>query len=112
MTTSRAATMLFSNSYLDETLGFVVADHAREQFSSWASIRSRPATVIAVPDVPYYIDKLRERLPRAELRVIHDVGPLFAAGAPGVDAVAMRRSADQRDLLYPQFSVVVPETGS
>ena len=39
VTTARAATMLFSTSYLDETLALVVPDYAREQFSSWSAIR-------------------------------------------------------------------------
>ena len=39
VTTLRAAELLFSATYLDETLAFVVPDHLREQFSSWDSIR-------------------------------------------------------------------------
>ena len=64
VTTLRAATILFSNLYLDETIGLVVPDYAREQFSSWSAIRARADTTVAVPNVPYYIDKLREKLPR------------------------------------------------
>jgi ABC-type amino acid transport substrate-binding protein len=112
VTTGRAAAVLFSNSYLDETLGLVVPDHARDQFSSWSAIRSRASTTIAVPDVPYYIDKLREMLPGAELRVIRDIGTALARPDPDVDAVAMPAERGSAwTLLYPQFTVVVPEPG-
>jgi ABC-type amino acid transport substrate-binding protein len=112
VTTPRAATMLFSTSYLDETLALVVPDHAREQFSTWADIRARHLTRIAVPDVPYYISKIRERLPQAELRVVQDVGTLFADRTTEVDAIAMTAERGSAwTLLYPQFSVVVPEPG-
>ncbi len=53
VTTNRARTMLFSDSYLDETLALVVRDHRREQFATWNEIRDLGAITIAVPDVPY-----------------------------------------------------------
>ena len=69
VTTNRAREVLFSDSYLDETLAFVVPDDQREQFASWDAIRDRGALTIAVPDVPYYVRKLRELLPRAVIQV-------------------------------------------
>jgi Na+/H+-dicarboxylate symporter/ABC-type amino acid transport substrate-binding protein len=112
VTTARAATVLFSTSYLDETMGLVVPDSAREQFSSWSVIVSRPATIIAVPDVPYYIDKIRQMLPRAELRVFADLTTIFAEQNPHVDAIAITAERGSAwTLLYPQYSVVVPEPG-
>jgi len=112
VTTSRAATLLFSNSYLDETFALVVPDYAREQFSSWSAIEARPATTIAVPNVPYYIDKLRERLPRARVTLVDDLGAAFAQPDPAVDAIALPAERGSAwTLLYPQFTVVVPEPG-
>jgi Na+/H+-dicarboxylate symporter/ABC-type amino acid transport substrate-binding protein len=112
ITTLRAATMRFTDPYLDETLAFVVPDHLREQFSRWDSIHDMPAVTIAVPNVPYYIDKLRERLPRAELRVIEDYSRLFEAWDPELEAAAIPAERGSAwTLLHPQFSVVVPEPG-
>ena len=112
VTTSRAATLLFSNSYLDETFALVVPDYAREQFSSWSAIEARPTTTIAVPNVPYYIDKLRERLPRARVTLVDDLGAAFAQPDPAVDAIALPAERGSAwTLLYPQFTVVVPEPG-
>ena len=69
VTTNRAREVLFSDSYLDETVAFVVPDDQRDQFASWDAIRDRGALTIAVPDVPYYVAKLRELLPRAVIQV-------------------------------------------
>ena len=45
VTTDRASQMLFSDSYLDETLGLLVPDHARDRFGSWAEAdKSAPVT--------------------------------------------------------------------
>jgi Na+/H+-dicarboxylate symporter/ABC-type amino acid transport substrate-binding protein len=112
VTTLRAATMLFSSAYLDETFAFVVPDHARAQFSSWEEIRSLPAITIAAPDVPYYVDKIRQMLPRAELRLSQDIGRVFSQWDPQLHAFALPAERGSAwTLLYPKFSVVVPEPG-
>ena len=112
VTISRAATTLFSNSYLDETFALVVPDHAREEFSRWADIRARPTTTIVVTDLPYYVDKIRQVLPRAELRIVPDIEAAVTLRDSQVDAVAATAERGSAwTLQYPQFSVVVPEPG-
>jgi Na+/H+-dicarboxylate symporter/ABC-type amino acid transport substrate-binding protein len=112
VTPARAATTLFSTSYLDETLALVVRDHDRDAFSSWRAIRERPATTIAVPPLRYYQEEIRQRLPRAELRVIADLPAFLAQPDLPVDAIVMTAERGSAwTLLYPQFTVVVPEPG-
>ena len=96
--------------YLDETLAFVVPDEQREQFSTWDAIRDRGALTIAVPDVPYYVDKLRELLPRAVVKVdTASIEPLFDRAAPRADALALPAERGSAwTLMYPEYSVVVP----
>ena len=53
VTTLRAREMLFSESYLDETLALMVPDHRRDQFASWDAIRDLGAITILAPDQPY-----------------------------------------------------------
>ena len=62
--------------------------------------------------MPYYIDKLRQLAPRAELRVIDDVSSLFGNWDPQVSAVAFPAERGSAwTLMYPQLSVVVPQPG-
>ena len=109
VTTQRAGAMLFSESYLDETLGLMVADHRRDQFASWDAIRDLGAITILAPDLPYYVDKLRELAPHAVLRLQSLDQPMLPLTDASVDAVwlpAERGSA--WTLMFPEYSVVVP----
>ena len=112
VTTLRAASTLFSPTYLDETLGFVVPDHSRDRFSSWEAFAEWPSLTIAVPDVPYYIDKLRQRRPRANCVSSRTTEQRFHDWDPAWMRSQFPRSAGRRGrCCYPQFSVVVPEPG-
>jgi ABC-type amino acid transport substrate-binding protein len=110
VTTDRAREMLFSDSYLDETFAFIVPDDQRERFASWSDIRERGALTIAIPDVPYYVVRLRELLPRAVIEVHQDLEPLFDRSAAHIDALALPAERGSAwTLMYPAYSVVVPE---
>ena len=109
VTTARAGLMQLSSSYLDETMAFVVADGERRRFESWDEIRARDALIVAVPDVPYYIDKLQQRLPGAQLRKVRSIAALFGPGAVEGEAIALPAERGSAwTLRYPQYSVVVP----
>jgi len=113
VTTDLASSALLSNSYLDETLAFVVPDSARDQFATWEAIRSRPSLTIAVPDVPYYVEKLRALVPNATIRPVDDVTTVFESASPDVDAVTLPAERGSAwTLIYPAYSVVVPEPGA
>ena len=87
VTTGRAAEMMFTDSYLDETLALLVRDHDRERFVSWREIGEQPLT-LGVPDVPYFIAKLHELLPRVTLREFTDIEATLA-GSAELDAIAL-----------------------
>ncbi len=108
VTTERAREMLLSDSYLDETFAFVVRDHHRDEFSSWADIARHEAVTIAVADLPYYVQKLRALLPAATLEVQHDVAAWFASAAEGDTLALPAERGSAWTLRYPAFSVVVP----
>ena len=110
VTTLRAEATLHSSSYLEETLAFVVPDHARDTFASWKAIRAMPTLTVAIPNVPYYRDLVRTRLPEAHIRDVGDVEALFAAWDPRVGAIVLPAERGSAwTLMYPRFSVVVPE---
>ena len=74
VTADRAMSVLFTTSYLDETLAFLVLDHRRAEFSSWDAIRAQPGLRIGVPAVPYYLKKIHAELPNASIMIV-DGGP-------------------------------------
>ncbi len=107
VTPRRASAMRFSQPYLDETLGFVVRDELRDEFSSWAKIRGLGAKRVGIPDVPYYIAMVRERAPLLRLEVVDstmlDVPRQFEAIVMPVERGSVMT------LLHPEFTAVVPE---
>jgi Na+/H+-dicarboxylate symporter/ABC-type amino acid transport substrate-binding protein len=109
VTTLRAREMLFSQSYLDETLALIVPDHRREQFATWDAVRELGAVTILVSDVPYYVQKLRDLAPAAVLKIQSQDESLLPVADPNVDAVALPAERGSAwTLMYPQYSVVVP----
>jgi ABC-type amino acid transport substrate-binding protein len=110
VTTNRARDVLFSDSYLDETLAFVVPDDQRDRFESWDAIRDRGALTIDVLDVPYYVNKLHDLLPRAVIQVrAAGIEALFNQPSAHADAFALPAERGSAwTLIYPAYSVVVP----
>jgi ABC-type amino acid transport substrate-binding protein len=105
-----ASRTLFSTAYLDETLGLFVEDDRRDRFADWTRIRAAGALTIAVPDVPYYVDKIRELVPAATIRKFDDLVALLGAGTSDVDAIALPAERGSAwTLIYPRYTVVVPE---
>ena len=113
VTTPRASRMLFTTSYLDETLSFVVRDHRRAEFATWAAIRAKRGLVVAIPDTPYYVQRAKDLLPQVEIHTVRTVGEVFGEGELPFDAAILpAERASAWTLLHPQFSVVVPEPGT
>jgi ABC-type amino acid transport substrate-binding protein len=112
VTPERAGEMAFSEPYLDETLAFVVRDQLREEFSSWTSIRELGAFSVGIPDSTYYIDRVKTRAPALKLQVM-DYKQIEDGLKKGTfDAVALpAERGSVLTLLYPKYTVVVPEPG-
>jgi ABC-type amino acid transport substrate-binding protein len=107
VTTRRAAVMQFSASYLDETVAFVVPDADRARFDSWEAIARLGRITVAVPNTPYYLEKLAALLPQAVIVPIDSLADVFSTQK--ADAIAMPAERGSAwTLRYPQYSVVVP----
>jgi ABC-type amino acid transport substrate-binding protein len=113
VTPERAGEMLFSDPYLDETLAFVVKDHLRGQFSSWANVRGLAAFPMAIPDLPYYVDRIKAQAPALKLQVVDTIKQIEDGLKQGtLEAVALpAERGSVLTLLYPKYTVVVPEPG-
>jgi Na+/H+-dicarboxylate symporter/ABC-type amino acid transport substrate-binding protein len=108
VTPSRQGEMLFSRTYLDETLAFAVLDHRRHEFTTWDDIRRAAELRIGVPDLPHYVALLRNRLPSARL-ITFELDDFKLDQDGEVDAFAVPAEiAAAQTLLNPKFTVVVP----
>ena len=80
---------------------------------AWKGMRARsPVTIGMLSDLPRIQQRLRDSLPGVDLRIVVLPSPQdFLAGkAPGVDAfVILAEAGAAWSLLYPAFSVVVPQ---
>jgi Na+/H+-dicarboxylate symporter len=112
VTPDRASHLLFSASYLDETLAFLVLDHRRAEFSTWASVRALGPIRVGMPPVSSAEAKLRSEAPQANIVSFTSMEQIFTA--PRVEADAFMTSAERGSiwtLLHPDYSVVVPRPG-
>jgi Na+/H+-dicarboxylate symporter len=109
VTPTRAVDTLFSEPYLDETLAFIVKDHLRDRFETWASIQAIRDITIGIPPVPYYEQALKTRLPHVPTRRFEiDANPLDDSA--GFDAVVLpAERGSVLTLLNPKWTVVVPQ---
>ena len=99
----------FSRPYLDLNMGYLVRDHRRREFANSDVLAERRDLRIAVPSVPYYIDRARRYLPRSELVPVDSV-EAFLDAAPGeFDAMIFTAEASTAwSLLRAEFTSVIP----
>jgi len=110
VTPDRAQVMAFSASYLDETLAFIVKDHRLDDFSSREAVRRLKAPRLGVPNLPYYIDKVRRYVPQAEMVLLNSVPEFFQHRGDELDALVLSAEAGSAwTLLYPAYSVAIPQ---
>jgi proton glutamate symport protein len=106
----RAMDVLYSASYQSETMAFIVADHRRSAFATWDNVRAMRKIRLGVPRAPYYIRKLREELPDAEIVPFDALDAMLSRKDPSIAAfVATAERGSAYTLRHPEFSVVVPK---
>jgi Na+/H+-dicarboxylate symporter len=110
VTTARARELLFSASYLDETMAFVVPDYRRRDFEEWDRIRSLKNVRIAVPEISVFVEKIRSSLPAVELITFRKSDDVFGDPSKEIDAILLpAERGSVWTLLNPQYCVVVPQ---
>lgn len=108
VTTLRARDITFSEPYLDETVAFVVRDHDRGRYVDWDTAHAQGAIRLAMPNLPYYLDKLHALVPHARIVTVKDIADIFEERVAFDAAVLPAERASAWTLLHPQFAVVVP----
>jgi proton glutamate symport protein len=110
ITPERALEMAFSNPYIEETMALVVKDHRRDAFRDLAALKRMRPLRLAIPDVPYYIDKIKRYLPQAEVTIIPSIQAFFQELGDQFDGLVFSAEAGSAwSLLYPSYTVVVPQ---
>jgi ABC-type amino acid transport substrate-binding protein len=110
LTLEWAQQMSMSTPYMNETLAFIVRDHRREEFSSRASLKKLKKLRLGVPNVPYYIAKVREYLPQAEFVTIGSPPEFFTRKTADLDALVFPAEAGSAwTLIYPAYTVAVTQ---
>jgi Na+/H+-dicarboxylate symporter/ABC-type amino acid transport substrate-binding protein len=110
VTTERASRAVFSSSYLDEVLAFVVLDYRRADFSDAAWVRAQDGLRLGVPDVPSIADLVRREFPKARIAPVSvtDATNPFDAGLAVDGFVLTAERGSFLTLLHPEFSIAVP----
>src|SRR5262249_8529597 len=109
ITAERASHVRFSTSYLDETVALIVLDHRRGEFTSWDDLRTGRSLRLAVPAIPYALEKIRAELPSAEVVAFDSAEQMFQRRDPPLDALVLTAERGSAyTLLHPEYSVVVP----
>jgi ABC-type amino acid transport substrate-binding protein len=104
--------LAISTSYLTVTLAFVTKDHLRDRFSTWKKLADSRELHIATPGADQFVSLLRDKLPYARFTPVASARDYFLAEEGTFDgAFHAAEIAAAWTLVYPQFTIVVPEPG-
>ncbi len=110
VTTDLMTRVALPTPHLDLTLAFLVADHRRSEFRSREALAARESLRLGVPNLPYYVEKIRSFAPQAEIVSIQSPRPFLRGQQPELDAIVWSAEGGAAwSLVYPEFSVVVPQ---
>jgi Na+/H+-dicarboxylate symporter/ABC-type amino acid transport substrate-binding protein len=105
----RAADVLFSSPYLDETLAFIVRDNLRERFRTWADIRQLGPVRVGAPDLPAFTRAVAARAPDLHIVPIRQTAEILTGDDEVMAYVLPAERGSVMTLLHPAYSVVVPQ---
>ena len=95
--------------HLEQTFAFVVDDHRRAEFSSIRSVQAMTSLRLAVPEEDYYLRRIRNALPDAEIVPVKTPRSYFR-GQLEVDALAFTAEAGSAwSLIYPDYTIAIPK---
>jgi Na+/H+-dicarboxylate symporter len=102
--------LAFTEPYRDQHVAFLVRDYNRHKFSDMNAMRRMDSLKIGITKNPYYESKLYELFPDAEVISLESPRIFFRQNTANIDALAATAEAGGAwTIIYPEFSVVVPE---
>ncbi len=108
VTPGRALRVAFSNSYFDQTLGFVLPDHLRDEFVSVDSIRRLKDLRILVRSDQHYPKIVKHYFPDATFEIIDSPRVFFRGEYEDAVLMTSAEVGSAWTLIYPSFGVAIP----
>ena len=110
ITPNRALLVAFSNSYIHHTIGLMMLDARRKEFSSVADINEMELLNLGVPNSSYYKKSIQEIFPNAKLTDVSTPREYFKGKYKKLDAfIYPAETGSAWAMLYPEYAVVVPK---
>ncbi|MFW2439477.1 MAG: substrate-binding periplasmic protein, partial [Arenicellales bacterium] len=110
ITPNRALLVAFSNSYIHHTVGIMMPDARRKEFSNVADINEIEQLNLGVPNSSYYKKSIQKIFPNAKLTDVSSPREYFKGKYKELDAfVYPAETGSAWAMLYPEYSVVVPK---
>jgi len=108
ITPTRAQEVVFSNTYFDHSVGFVLPDHMRDSFAKLETIRRIPDLEILVPRDRHYLEFAEDNFPGATLVPIDSPRAFFKGEYDDAVMLASAEAGSAWTLLYPEYGVTIP----
>lgn len=99
----------FTIPYANHTMSFVTLDANRDQFKTIDQVRKTNDLKLAVPGSRFLFTKVSELIPDAEISFIESPREFFTDSLEFDAMVLSAEAGSAWTLVYPRFSVVVPE---
>ena len=97
-----------TQSYIDQTLAFIVADHMRSNFETREAFLKNKGVTIGSVD-PYFTAKMKKHLPEFEVKNLSSPRDFFRDTTHSVDALLLSAEAGGAwTIVYPSFNVAIP----
>jgi len=109
MTPDRTRHVTFSIPYMTTHLAFIVPDHLRDRFASWPKLGKEVDLEILAPTSKHYTPMLRSLVPHANIRPLEDLRAYFRGQDPADGLLFTAEAGSAWTLVYPSFTVVVPD---
>lgn len=109
LTTNRLKDYAFSNSYIDQTVAFLVEDFNRTNFQSKENIQKMDSLRIGCSS-PYFSEKFKRYLPDASIVNLSSPRSYLKGKQKDLDGFLVSAEAGSAwTIIFPSYSVVVPD---